>query len=246
VLLHGGHGDWRHWIRTIEPLSQQHTLWLPDMPGYGDSDSLDLDGRAPDAMDRLVDAVAASMAALAQFATPVDMAAFSFGGFVAARLAAKGLVRRLALVGPAGHGGGRRPAPELVDWRWRDGDERAAALRHNVASLMLHDPARIDALSLRVYEAQVRATRFNSKAISRSGGLQQALAAFEGPVLLVWGEHDITAVPRELAPQVAAACRHATWRIVEDAGHWVQYERDGEVSGLLNEWFSSAPRDSAV
>jgi pimeloyl-ACP methyl ester carboxylesterase len=237
VLLHGGHGDWRHWIGNIEPLSRDHTLWLPDMPGYGDSDSLGIDGRAPDAMDRLVDAVAGSMAALAQFDTAVDMAGFSFGGFVAARLAARGLVRRLALVGPAGHGGGRRPVADLVDWRSRDPLEQASALRHNVATLMLHDPARIDALSLRVYEAQVRAARFNTKAISRSGGLQQALAAFEGPVLLVWGEHDITAVPRDLAPQVADACRDATWRIVEGAGHWVQYERDEEVSSLLDDWF---------
>jgi 2-hydroxy-6-oxonona-2,4-dienedioate hydrolase len=239
VLLHGGHGNWLHWVRNIEPLSRHRTLWLPDMPSYGDSDDLGVDGRAPDAMGRMVDAVAGSMAEMVgPDALPVDLAGFSFGGFVAARLAARGLVRRLALIGPAGHGSRRPPSRELVDWRGLPLSDQPAALHHNVATLMLHDPASIDAMALEVYESQLRTSRFNSKAISRSGGLQAALAAHPGPVLLAWGAHDITAVPQELAPQLAAGCRDAEWRIVEGAGHWVQYERAEEVSSLLAQWFS--------
>ena len=196
-------------------------------------------------MERMVDAVAASMVeVLGPGATPVDLAGFSFGGFVAARLAARGLVRRLALIGPAGHGGPRPPSGELVDWRTLPPSEQPVALRHNVATLMLHDPASIDALALAVYEKQLRTSRFNSKAISRAGGLQEALAAHAGPALMVWGAHDITAVPQELAPKLAAGCRDATWRIVEGAGHWAQYERAEEMSLLLAQWFSG-PATSA-
>lgn len=239
VLLHGGHGNWMHWVRNIESLSQRHTLWLPDMPSYGDSDDLDVDGRAPDAMDRMVDAVDASMAeVLGPGATPVDLAGFSFGGFVAARLAARGLVRRLALIGPAGHGGPRPPSAAGCSEGGKVRHSTSAALRHNVATLMLHDPASIDALALVVYETQLRTSRFISKAISRTGGLQAALAAHAGPALLVWGEHDITAVPHELAPRLAAGCRDAAWRVVEGAGHWAQYERAEEVSSLLGQWLS--------
>jgi pimeloyl-ACP methyl ester carboxylesterase len=237
VLLHGGHGNWLHWVRNVEALSRNHTLWLPDMPGYGDSDDLEGDGRAPDAMERLVDAVAGSMATVIGRDTPVDLAGFSFGGFVAARIAARGAVRRLALIGCAGHGGRRPPSGQLLDWRSLAPAERAAALRHNMATLMLHDPASIDDLALAVYEAQVHTSRFNSKAISRAGGLQAALAAYAGPTLLLWGAHDLTAVPEELAPQLAAGCRNATWRIIDGAGHWVQYERDDAVSLLLEDWF---------
>ena len=239
VLVHGGHGNWLHWVRNIEPLSRHRTLWLPDMPSYGDSDDLDVDGRAPDAMDRMVDALAGAMAEMLGLgALPVDLAGFSFGGFVAARLAARGLVRRMALIGAAGHGGRRRPSGKLVDWRTLPLSEQPAALRHNVATLMLHDPASIDAMALLVYESQLRTSRFDSKAISRSGGLQASLAGFAGPVLLAWGAHDITAVPQELAPRLAAGCRDATWHIVEGAGHWAQYERAEEVSSLLAQWFS--------
>jgi pimeloyl-ACP methyl ester carboxylesterase len=208
------------------------------MPSYGDSDDLGVARRAPDAMDRMVDAVAASMAEVLGSGAPVDLAGFSFGGFVAARLAARGLVRRLALVGPAGHGGRRPPSRALLDWRRLPPSEQPAALRHNLATLMLHHPASIDALALAVYESQLRTSRFDSKALSRAGGLQDALAAHAGPVLLAWGAHDITAVPREMAPELAARCRDATWRIVEGAGHWAQYERADEVSSLLGQWFS--------
>ena len=38
VLLHGGHGSWLHWIRNIDALSRDHMLFVPDLPGFGDSD----------------------------------------------------------------------------------------------------------------------------------------------------------------------------------------------------------------
>jgi len=38
VLLHGGHGRWLHWARNIRAWAKQHTVWVPDMPGYGESD----------------------------------------------------------------------------------------------------------------------------------------------------------------------------------------------------------------
>ena len=37
LLLHGGSGSWRHWVRNIEPLSRHFELWVPDIPGLGDS-----------------------------------------------------------------------------------------------------------------------------------------------------------------------------------------------------------------
>ena len=36
VLLHGGHGRWGHWARNIRPLTARYTLWVPDLPGYGE------------------------------------------------------------------------------------------------------------------------------------------------------------------------------------------------------------------
>jgi 2-hydroxy-6-oxonona-2,4-dienedioate hydrolase len=239
VLLHGGHGDWRHWQRNIDALAAHHTLWLPDMPGFGESDKLPGSPHAPDRLERLLDAVEHTLGALVGSEVPVDLAGFSFGGLVAAKLALRRPVRRLALVGAAGHGGPRRLHAELRDWRMLDADPAAlkAVLRANLAALMLADPTQIDDETMAVYEAQCRATRFRSRSISKAGGLREALAAFAGPVLLLWGEHDPTATPRDLLPQLAAGRNGCAWEIVDAGGHWVQYEVAGRVSARLGAWF---------
>lgn len=82
VLLHGGHGDWRHWLRNIDVLARQHTLWLPDLPGFGESDSLEGSPHAPDRMERLLEALADTLGTLVGREAPVDLAGFSFGGLV--------------------------------------------------------------------------------------------------------------------------------------------------------------------
>src|SRR5258705_3698900 len=55
VLIHGGAGSWLHWIRNVEALSQSRTVWVPDLPGFGDSDlpadNLDADTLAPFVID---------------------------------------------------------------------------------------------------------------------------------------------------------------------------------------------------
>jgi alpha-beta hydrolase superfamily lysophospholipase len=40
VLIHGGNGAWLHWVRNIAALAQEYEVWVPDMPGYGESADL--------------------------------------------------------------------------------------------------------------------------------------------------------------------------------------------------------------
>lgn len=240
VLLHGGHGSWLHWIRNIDALSTDHTVWLPDMPGFGDSDSLDGHPHAEDRMSRFVDAVLRTMDALVGSATDLDLCGFSFGGMTAAALAAKrGHVRRLALVGPGGHGGARRQTIELVDWRVSDRGEMLSALRRNLVPFMLHDEHSADALALSIHEWSCVRTRFRSKPIAQAGRLGEALDGITAPMLLLWGEHDVTATPHEIAPQLTRGRSNRDFRIVSDAGHWAQYERPDEVNALLTRWFDA-------
>ena len=237
VLVHGGHGSWLHWARNIEALAAQHTVWVPDLPGFGDSDAPEGEGLAA-----LLDPTQSTLDALVGPDTPLQLVGFSFGGLVAAHLAARRpRVRRLALLGTGGHQGARRPKGELVNWKpaWRAGDAAAVeqSMRHNLAMHMLSVAADdIDLLALRVHtEACVR-TRFRSKEISRAGGLAAALAVYGGPTLLAWGEHDVTAEPAAIAPVLAAPLPEAHTRIVAGAGHWVQYERADAINPLLLDW----------
>ena len=240
VLVHGGHGSWLHWVRNIEALAAQHTVWVVDLPGFGDSDAPEGEGLAS-----LLAPTLSTLDALIGPGTPLQLVGFSFGGLVAAHLAAtRPDVQRLALLGTGGHQGRRRPKGELVNWKpaWRAGDAVAVeqAMRHNLAMHMLSVPASdIDALALRVHTEACVHTRFRSKEISRAGGLAEVLAAYARPTLLAWGEHDVTADPASIAPALASPLPDAHTRTVAGAGHWVQYERADAVNPLLLAWLGS-------
>lgn len=245
VLLHGGHGNWQHWLRNIGPLSRNRRLLVPDLPGFGDSST------APRAdLPGLVDVLARSLARLSvdQSLDRIDLVGFSFGALVTAHLATHAClgdieVSRLALLGPAGHGGPRRMTQALVDWRrCLDPHALAAAMRHNLAAFMIADPAAIDCEAVAIHTRACRATRFHSKSISRAGGLQQALARFPGPVLMVWGEADVTMSPESIAGiardsrDASADAPAVSVSVVPGVGHWVQYEAHQQVNGLLQDW----------
>lgn len=238
VLLHGGHGAWTHWARNIGALSQRFRVCVVDLHGYGDSS-------APPAptLDLLLDATQQTLDTLVGAQTPVLLAGFSFGGLVAARLAVqRGGIQALALLGPAGHGGPRRPRGELRSWRDAHRTRDAAALvevmRHNLQLHLLAAPA--DAQALAIHMQACLRTRFHSKNISRAGGLADSLRVLHCPVLMVWGEHDVTATPLELAPQLAAQCQQAQTEVLANAGHWVQYEAADRVNALLMDWLSQS------
>ena len=236
VLLHGGHGNWQHWARNIEALSARFAVWVPDLPGYGDSDT------PPEpTLASLVNLLHATLDQLLGAATPIRLAGFSFGGLVAATLATqRPHIERMALLGPGGHGGPRRPAGELVSWRAAKESGNAEALaqvmRHNLGLHMLHAPQSIDDEAVRIHTAACLATRFYSKGISHAGGLAAALAQYAGPLLLAWGEHDVTAVPEQAARTLSEGRTDCETHIVPGAGHWVQFEGAGVVNPVLSMW----------
>lgn len=113
-------------------------------------------------------------------------------------------------------------------------------MRHNLWVHMLHDDDAIDGLALRIHTEACLRTRFHSKPISRAGGLSESLSRHRGPLLLAWGEHDVTAVPEQAALALAegrGACRVT---IVPGAGHWVRYERASQVDRFLLDWLDQA------
>ncbi|MEH3085490.1 MAG: alpha/beta fold hydrolase [Xylophilus ampelinus] len=241
VLVHGGHGNWMHWVRNLDALAATRTVWLPDLAGYGNSE---LPAGEP-TLDGLVAATGAALDALVGADTAVDIAGFSFGGLVAAHLAAArwqrdpASVGRLALLGTAGHGGPRRnDLSGLVNWRRHPaGPERDADLRHNLGELMLSRGAQTDALALAVHRAACTATRFRSAALAAQPLLQPALARLGAPVLFLWGESDAVGIPSVTGPELVAGRPERRWEALPDAGHWVQYEQAEEVNRRLEDWF---------
>ena len=242
VLIHGGHGSWLHWIRNIESLATTHTLLVPDLPGFGASDD------PPDSFhsEDIAQAAVASLEALLGGRPLIDVAGFSFGGSIGARIAEKrGNVRRLALLGSAGSGTPQRPVAELVRWRPHEGEARKAALRHNLLAHMLHDPASCDALAFQAYAESTTITRYRSHGEVQRRALTDILALCHAPALFLWGEHDVTATPEETRFLERSGPQRSV-KLIAGAGHWIQCEAPQAVNAALASWFSAQAAQGAL
>jgi len=239
VLLHGGHGSWEHWARNIDSLAQHFHVFVPDMPGFGESSFVD-----NQLQSGMIDPMIATMNTLLGDHQNVDIAGFSFGAFVAAHMANQRQgITKLALLGSAGHGGPRRPRGELLAWKEIHASGNQSQLnqvmRENLFLQMISTYDRIDSQAIRIHQDACVATRFKSKPIARPGGLAEQLDKYTGPVLLIWGEHDITCTPEYLIETLVSGWPNRSKELVVDAGHWVQYEKSDQVNATLIQWFES-------
>ena len=235
VLLHGGTGSWMHWMRNIEELARDFTLLVPDLPGSGESSS----PQPPISADGIAATLSHGLTTLIGARTRFAMAGFSMGGLIAGYLArhAGTDARCLVLVGATGTGAPRGPM-QLRSWRRLASDaEKIATHRHNLGILMIHDPAKVDALAVHMQKINAERSRIRGKHVSHTGTLAEALADFTGQLAGIWGEHDATAVPylaerkeklRQLQPQ-------ASFDVFAGAGHWVQYEEPARFNQRLRQ-----------
>jgi pimeloyl-ACP methyl ester carboxylesterase len=232
VLFHGGSGSWRHWIRNIEPLSRRRLVVCPDLPGLGDS-----------AMPPPAETLAPIATVVRQGLTRVlgegrrfDLCGFSFGALLSGHLAAQAgpELRSVTLVG-AGALGLPRPRTELLKVRDKEGEAKVAAHRHNLATLMLADPARIDALALLVQDWNTDHGRFRSRGFAHSSSLRDAIAHARAPVALIYGERDAIAWPEvEKRFEALRAVQPGAWTgVIPGAGHWVAYEAPEAFNAML-------------
>ena len=243
ILIHGGHGSWLHWLRTIEPLAGRYTVWVPDLPSYGDSEDLAGPRHAGDRQGQLVRALLSTWRQLPQAGQPVSLVGFSFGGLVGGQLIAAGLpTRRLALLGTAAHRTPRRTMSPLVNWRFVERPRSLAILEHNLHALMLHDRSRFDGLALLAHERASRATRYRSKDLAQAVDLGEILSGYDGDLRMIWGEWDVTAAdPAQAARRITRHRADADWHVIDGAGHWVQYEAPTATLALLYDWLGWRP-----
>jgi 2-hydroxy-6-oxonona-2,4-dienedioate hydrolase len=244
VLLHGGSGSWTHWALNIAALLDAgREVWVPDLPGFGASDSPPEGGDA----DALVEPLADGWTRLGA-SRPADWVGFSFGGMTAGMLAAAqpALVRRLLLVGAPAMG--VVPARQFQLRAWRhlpDVAAQASVHQHNLAALMFHDPTRIDALAMEIHVENVWRDRMPRRRLSATDILARTLPGVRCPVHAIYGAHD--ALYRRYIVELKAAFAHVTpdfrgLTLVPDAGHWVQYEAAAAFNEVLAAVLESPPQ----
>jgi pimeloyl-ACP methyl ester carboxylesterase len=208
VLLHPLGADRHVWEPVMDRLAAERDVIALDLPGFGDSPSLN--GGGPPAPAVLAAAVAAFLPTIAP-GGPHHVAGNSLGGWVALELAATGHARSVTAIAPAGlwpeplapkrgiaHGLAKaiRPGlPALV---------RSPAGRRLALAATVADAARVPpAAALRLVRAYADAPGFEAVNRAMRAARFTRLEHIRVPVTLAWPEHDRLVVrPAHLPPTV--------------------------------------------
>ena len=233
VLLHGGSGSWKHWVRNIEVLAKHYEVWAPDMPGYGDS------ADPPEPVDftsiaRIINAGFAELRPGASF----RLAGFSLGSVVASYMASAEPERVERLVVINGHLLAPLIAqPRQMLTRWRDivdPVEFDRVMRDNLSVLMMSNRDAIDDLAVQLYGEDLRKARLRPIALMDNRD-DAILLKLRTRTICIAGEFDPIASPSVEAQMAAlrAARPDAETHIMPGIGHWAMYEGAQAMNALL-------------
>jgi pimeloyl-ACP methyl ester carboxylesterase len=202
VCLHGLSGSSRWWSQVVPRVERAGPVVLLDVP------------RALEPL-RLPEWVIEQLEGLEP---PVDVAGHSFGGLVAARVAASrpDLVRRLVLIAPPG----MRPRSSMVPYLWplavTVARSRPALIRRLTADALRAGPRNL-----------VRGGRHVSTADVRTD-----LDSVVAPTLLVWGARD-TIVPPGEGRDWCEALADARLVVLPRAGHVPMIDAADELADVI-------------
>lgn len=245
VLLHGGHGSWTHWIKNIPDLAERYRLYVPDLPGYGESAT----PAEPHTSENLGEIIADGVSLVLPSDTTCAMAGFSLGGIVGGSAAALlgPRVHTFVVIGSSGLDLPRANIDGLQKWT---PDMPEAALREihrrNLATIMVANPNSIDALALQLQMSNTLKARVKGSAIARSDSLRRALPAIKARLVCISGAADVYVVGSvdERKSVFHAVQPETPFHFIDNAGHWVMYEQAEAFNDVLDQTLRAvAPRD---
>ncbi len=240
VLLHGGSGSWLHWIRNIAVLRTRFDVYAVDLPGLGDAAMCSIPSDADSAAEAL------SQALTLRFDGGFHIVAFSWGCTLTAMLM-RPLAHRLKsvmLTGPAAVGNlPRQPQMKPLIKRAPEMSvaEVLATQRENLRRLMIHDPARIDDLAVRIQTANTSKARFSSPRYARSMLVADGIRDTTTPLFVIYGDQDAPAFPELEARRVLFQSLRpdVMFELIPGAGHWLQYEQPEIFNARCLAWLAS-------
>ncbi len=236
LLLHGGFGSWNHWLKNIPGLREQRDIWTVDLPGLG----MSADMPEPHTPQHFAQILLRGINQLLGAATHFELAGFSFGAMIGARLAGQAGSRcqRFTAIGAAGFGKLHVQVPLQRPPTATTPAPAALSIHHaNLRALMFSAEQYIDALALQAHADNLARHRFNSRKLSLSDDFVKALPAIKAQLVGVWGSKDATAGGRAAIEKrselLLAAQPQAEFYILDGVGHWAMYEAPDEINRIL-------------
>ncbi|MCL5999303.1 MAG: alpha/beta hydrolase [Chloroflexi bacterium] len=251
VLLHGGGLDsaMMSWGEIIAPLSAQHRVIAPDLPGYGHSDKPDITY----SMDFYIHFLEHFLTAM--HLDRVSLAGLSLGGGIALgfTLNRQEHVEKLVLVDAYGIQSqvayhklsylyARTPLNEFSYWLLR----RSRSLVRQSLLAIVDDPRNITAELLGevcqalqdpcVGRAFMSLQRDELRWNSLRSDYTSRLAEIRVPTLILHGDHDVT-VPVACAERAHALIPHSELVLLKNRKHWALRDRPEEAVDLLLKFF---------
>lgn len=231
LYLHDASGG--AWLTVHELLAEQFTVYVPDHPGFG--------GSSDYAALRDVEGIAslyAEMIHLLDLGQPLAVVGASFGGWIAAELAAHHpqLVSELVLINAIGLPVDGHP----VDYEFDAGIEWAAAtLFHDPSTLFALLPPEPDEEFLAmVQRSAVSFARFARDARCQDPRLPDVLAYVTASTLVVTGAED-RLVPQEHGQAYTDLIPNARRVEIQGAGHASTIEKPTEIAQEICRFITS-------
>lgn len=256
VLLHGLSGHAETWARTVTGLAEKGLrVYAIDMLGQGLTAKPLVDYSVPLLADHVrgfLDAIGAPGA---------HLVGQSLGGWVAAWLAIHSPERVVSLISVTGAGlqltDDGAALTERVGRQVGDATRRAleqptkASVRARLEWLM-HSP---DVVTDELVETRFRMyTRpdfvavadrlidsFTAEPSPHTMLTAERLTQIACPTLILWSRQNPT-MPWEVARRASELIPGAAWYLMEDAGHWPQYEKPAEFLHVVGEFLRSVVR----
>lgn len=249
ILLHGGAGNWHHWVMNVDALATRFRVLAVDLPSYGDSSAVPWETETSAYLDH----VHAAVENMTKGAQAVHLAGFSFGGYIASDMAVRLGARTAALSMTGGAGYGKpvdRPfalgsRKKLTQTLGRDPTTAELRAMHaeNLGKLMLWDKRLIDDWTTDMQLRNVEATRFDSRRLSWADATPTNVGRLSCPVMVVYGAHDgaFTQPIEERFALCRAAKADVQTHIIPDCGHWAMYEKPDAVNRLMLDFHRVTP-----
>lgn len=247
LMIHGLGGNASHWKRNIETLSKKFRCIAVDLPGYGNSSTVER-GEADTQLDFYADVIASLLKKLK--IPTASVMGHSMGGQVSMILALKypALVNKLVLVAPAGlETFTAAEAKVLTGYAttafYMAQDSAAIAKSYLANFFRMPDAAAIlvnERIALKLcagFEAYCRQIPMGVKGML-AHPVTDELKKISQPVLVLYGEQDALIPNKFLHPSltvtaVAAMAKSipgSSIKIIPEAGHLLQYEKPEAVN----------------